>query len=203
MGILDRVLLGGEHPDPRERARREDPFVVAVQCGQAGGTCFCVSMGTGPTRGGGLRPRADRGARRRTATASSSAPAARRGGAIARAAAHTRRRAGRSRRRGPRHGARGRPEGPRARHHRHPRPALRATSSTRAGTRWPTAASRAATARWSARPASAPSVEDTTDLAGEQRRAPPALGLVLHRRLLAHPRRRGPALHAARATASG
>jgi len=24
-------------------------FVVAVQCGQAGGTCFCVSMGTGPT----------------------------------------------------------------------------------------------------------------------------------------------------------
>jgi hypothetical protein len=29
------------------------PFVVAVQCGQAGGTCFCVSMNTGPvaTRG--------------------------------------------------------------------------------------------------------------------------------------------------------
>jgi ferredoxin len=24
------------------------PFVVAVQCGQAGGTCFCVSMATGP-----------------------------------------------------------------------------------------------------------------------------------------------------------
>jgi sulfhydrogenase subunit beta (sulfur reductase) len=23
-------------------------FVVAVQCGQAGGTCFCVSMNTGP-----------------------------------------------------------------------------------------------------------------------------------------------------------
>jgi sulfhydrogenase subunit beta (sulfur reductase) len=37
MGILDRVL--GE--------RRED-LVVAVNCGQAGGTCFCVSMGTGP-----------------------------------------------------------------------------------------------------------------------------------------------------------
>jgi sulfhydrogenase subunit beta (sulfur reductase) len=38
MGILDRVL-----------GRREDAFVVAVQCGQAGGTCFCVSMRTGPT----------------------------------------------------------------------------------------------------------------------------------------------------------
>jgi ferredoxin len=37
MGILDRVRPG------------ERPFVVAVQCGQAGGTCFCVSMGTGPT----------------------------------------------------------------------------------------------------------------------------------------------------------
>ncbi len=37
MGILDRVL--GE--------QRED-VVIAVNCGQAGGTCFCVSMGTGP-----------------------------------------------------------------------------------------------------------------------------------------------------------
>jgi sulfhydrogenase subunit beta (sulfur reductase) len=49
MGILDRVLLGGAHVDPAERARREDVFVVAVQCTQAGGTCFCASMGTGPT----------------------------------------------------------------------------------------------------------------------------------------------------------
>ena len=48
MGILDRVLLGGSHPDPVERARAEDVFVVAVQCGEAGGTCFCVSMNTGP-----------------------------------------------------------------------------------------------------------------------------------------------------------
>ena len=46
MGILDRVLLGGVHPDPADRARREDVFIVAVQCGEAGGTCFCVSMGT-------------------------------------------------------------------------------------------------------------------------------------------------------------
>ena len=49
MGILDRVLLRGPAPDPGDRARREGVFVVAVQCGQAGGTCFCSSMGTGPT----------------------------------------------------------------------------------------------------------------------------------------------------------
>jgi ferredoxin len=43
MGILDRVLLRGGQPDGADR-----PFVVAVNCAQAGGTCFCVSMGTGP-----------------------------------------------------------------------------------------------------------------------------------------------------------
>jgi len=48
LGILDRVLLGGSHPDPADRGRTEDLFIVAVQCGQAGGTCFCVSMNTGP-----------------------------------------------------------------------------------------------------------------------------------------------------------
>jgi len=48
MGIQDRVLMGGAHPDGDYAARREGAFVVAVQCGQAGGTCFCVSMGTGP-----------------------------------------------------------------------------------------------------------------------------------------------------------
>jgi ferredoxin len=48
IGILAHVLLGGRHPDPADQARTEDAFVVAVQCGQAGGTCFCVSMNTGP-----------------------------------------------------------------------------------------------------------------------------------------------------------
>jgi sulfhydrogenase subunit beta (sulfur reductase) len=48
MGILDRVLLGGRHPDPADAARTEGMFVIAVQCAEAGGTCFCVSMGTGP-----------------------------------------------------------------------------------------------------------------------------------------------------------
>jgi sulfhydrogenase subunit beta (sulfur reductase) len=51
IGILDRVLLGSRHsrhPDPADRARIDQLFIVAVQCGQAGGTCFCVSMNTGP-----------------------------------------------------------------------------------------------------------------------------------------------------------
>ncbi len=54
MGVMDRVLLGGRHPDPADEARRVDAFVVAVQCGQAGGTCFCASMGTGPTAQAGF-----------------------------------------------------------------------------------------------------------------------------------------------------
>ena len=48
IGILDHVLLGGRHPDPGDSARTGKLFIVAVQCAQAGGTCFCVSMDTGP-----------------------------------------------------------------------------------------------------------------------------------------------------------
>jgi ferredoxin len=48
IGMLDRVLLGGRHPDPADSSRIDDLFIVAVQCAQAGGTCFCVSMNTGP-----------------------------------------------------------------------------------------------------------------------------------------------------------
>jgi len=46
--IQDRVFLGGSYVDPHYRARREGTFLVAVNCGEAGGTCFCTSMGTGP-----------------------------------------------------------------------------------------------------------------------------------------------------------
>jgi sulfhydrogenase subunit beta (sulfur reductase) len=48
IGIQDRVFLGGPYVDPHYKVRREGLFIVAVNCGQAGGTCFCVSMGTGP-----------------------------------------------------------------------------------------------------------------------------------------------------------
>jgi formate hydrogenlyase subunit 6/NADH:ubiquinone oxidoreductase subunit I len=48
IAVQDRVFLGDRFSDPVYRARREDLFIVAVNCGQAGGTCFCVSMNTGP-----------------------------------------------------------------------------------------------------------------------------------------------------------
>jgi ferredoxin len=46
--IQDRVFLSGRFVDRDYEARREDAFVVAVNCFTPGGTCFCVSMGTGP-----------------------------------------------------------------------------------------------------------------------------------------------------------
>ena len=48
ISIQDRIFLGGTHIDPHYRARREGIFIVAINCGTAGGTCFCVSMKTGP-----------------------------------------------------------------------------------------------------------------------------------------------------------
>jgi formate hydrogenlyase subunit 6/NADH:ubiquinone oxidoreductase subunit I len=48
IAIQDRVFLGGPYVDPAYRARRENLFIVAVNCSHAGGTCFCVSMRTGP-----------------------------------------------------------------------------------------------------------------------------------------------------------
>jgi sulfhydrogenase subunit beta (sulfur reductase) len=48
IAIQDRVLMGGTYVDPHYRARREGAFIVALNCSVAGGTCFCVSMHTGP-----------------------------------------------------------------------------------------------------------------------------------------------------------
>lgn len=48
IAIQDRVLMQGDHPDLRYTARRQDVFVVAVNCSRAGDHCFCVSMNTGP-----------------------------------------------------------------------------------------------------------------------------------------------------------
>jgi sulfhydrogenase subunit beta (sulfur reductase) len=55
LDVTDKVFLGGPVADPGYRDRRSRILKVAVQCGQAGGTCFCVSMGTGP----GVRRGAD------------------------------------------------------------------------------------------------------------------------------------------------
>jgi len=51
--IQDKVFLEGPHTDPTYQSRREKAFIVAVNCGQAGGTCFCVSMNTGPKASSG------------------------------------------------------------------------------------------------------------------------------------------------------
>jgi sulfhydrogenase subunit beta (sulfur reductase) len=48
IAVQDKVFMGGRYTDPTYRSRRDDLFIVAVNCGQAGGTCFCVSMQTGP-----------------------------------------------------------------------------------------------------------------------------------------------------------
>ena len=48
IAIHDRVLAQRAVTDAAYVARRQANFVVAVTCSAPGGTCFCVSMGTGP-----------------------------------------------------------------------------------------------------------------------------------------------------------
>lgn len=52
--IQDKVFLRGGYSDPSYKARRENAFIVAVNCGHAAGTCFCVSMQCGPKVGAGF-----------------------------------------------------------------------------------------------------------------------------------------------------
>ena len=63
LGILDKVLIGGAHIDGDYARRRTGAFIVAVNCTEPGGLCFCASMGTGPACGPGydlaLTERAD------------------------------------------------------------------------------------------------------------------------------------------------
>jgi len=54
IAVQDRVFLGGAHVEPDYAARREGAFLVAVDCHEPGGTCFCTSMGTGPKAEEGL-----------------------------------------------------------------------------------------------------------------------------------------------------
>jgi len=48
IAVQDKVFMAGDYVDPSYKSRRENLFVVAVNCVQAGGTCFCTSMKTGP-----------------------------------------------------------------------------------------------------------------------------------------------------------
>ncbi len=59
ISIHDRVLTERGQVDAHYTARRADAFVVAVSCTDPGGTCFCVSMGTGPRPEGGPDARYD------------------------------------------------------------------------------------------------------------------------------------------------
>lgn len=54
IAIQDKVFLGGAHVDPHYQIRREGAFIIAVNCSHAGGTCFCVSMKTGPKANAGF-----------------------------------------------------------------------------------------------------------------------------------------------------
>jgi len=48
IALHDRIFLENQYVDPGYKFRRENAFIIAVNCGKAGETCFCVSMGTGP-----------------------------------------------------------------------------------------------------------------------------------------------------------
>ncbi len=46
--VQDITFLNDKYENTLYKRRRENCFIVAVNCGQANGTCFCVSMDTGP-----------------------------------------------------------------------------------------------------------------------------------------------------------
>ncbi|MHB9864145.1 4Fe-4S dicluster domain-containing protein [Streptomyces sp. YIM S03343] len=48
VAVQDRVLTGGRFEDSGYGARRRDVLVIAAECTEPGGTCFCVSAGGGP-----------------------------------------------------------------------------------------------------------------------------------------------------------
>jgi len=54
IAIQDKVFLGGAAADSHYQARRDGIFVLAVNCGHAGNTCFCASMSTGPKADSGF-----------------------------------------------------------------------------------------------------------------------------------------------------
>ncbi len=54
IAIRDRVFTQGPYHDTSYQQRRQDNFIIAVNCGEAGGTCFCVSMNTGPKADAGF-----------------------------------------------------------------------------------------------------------------------------------------------------
>jgi len=48
IAIQDKVFMNKDFTDPHYKSRRENVLLIAVNCTEAKGTCFCVSMNTGP-----------------------------------------------------------------------------------------------------------------------------------------------------------
>ena len=48
IAIQDRVFMGEQYRDPHYSRRREQIFLLAVNCSTANSNCFCTSMQTGP-----------------------------------------------------------------------------------------------------------------------------------------------------------
>lgn len=49
MRVQDTVFIEQAYVNAGYARRRDSSLVIAVNCGEAGGTCFCDSMGTGPS----------------------------------------------------------------------------------------------------------------------------------------------------------
>jgi sulfhydrogenase subunit beta (sulfur reductase) len=49
VGVHDKVLRDGPYPDPSYVRARQRAFFVGVDCGSPAATCFCTSIGTGPS----------------------------------------------------------------------------------------------------------------------------------------------------------
>ncbi len=54
IAIQDRVFLNGPYQEPDYKARRQAAFILAVNCTEPGGTCFCASLHTGPKADSGF-----------------------------------------------------------------------------------------------------------------------------------------------------
>jgi formate hydrogenlyase subunit 6/NADH:ubiquinone oxidoreductase subunit I len=53
VAIQDRIFLHDHLRDTHYATRRQDVFLIAVDCTRSAATCFCTSMGTGPDATGG------------------------------------------------------------------------------------------------------------------------------------------------------
>jgi len=54
IAVQDKVFLEGQFVDPGYKSRRESLVLLAVNCTQPGGNCFCASMNTGPKAASGF-----------------------------------------------------------------------------------------------------------------------------------------------------